>query len=90
MSIHTVGKLPTASGTNLLGLVFKMIHFELSQRDGDCCRRAIEVERWKGLLLERGLQGGGNKEAAGDYRSRSVEEGPDRKRAAGVGGSRRK
>ena len=36
----------------------------------------------------RGLRSGGHKEAAGSYRSRSREEGPGRKRAAG--GSRRK
>ena len=44
-------------------------------------QEAIEVEVWKKVLVERELQGAEQKEAAGSYRSRSVEEGPARKLA---------
>ena len=35
-----------------------MIHFERSPPDGDCFRRAIEVDDRKGVPVERKLRGG--------------------------------
>ena len=49
-----------------------IIHFELSQPDGDCYRRAKEVERQKGFLDERELRGG---EAEGSRRKQ--QEAPE-------------
>ena len=61
-----------------------VIHFERSPPDGECYRRAIEVEGQKGVPFEREQRGGQKKEAAGSYRSRSLEGVPaEREQRAG-------
>ena len=47
---------------------------------------AIDAEHLKKGLAERELRGGNQKEAAGDYTSRGLEEGPGQKRAVGGAG----
>ena len=53
-----------------------IIHFERSPPEGDCYRRAIEVEVRKGSQSKESCVGGQKKEAAGSYRSRSLEKVP--------------
>ena len=54
----------------------KIIHFERSPPEGDCDRRAIEVEGLRGPQSKESYGGGQKKEAAGIYRSRGPEEVP--------------
>jgi hypothetical protein len=62
-----------------------IIHFERSPPDGECYRRAIEVEGQKGVPFEREQRGGQKKEAAGSYRSRSLEGVPAEREQRGGG-----
>jgi hypothetical protein len=64
----------------------KIIHFERSPPDGECYRRAIEVEVGKRSQSNESCGGGGQKkEAAGSYRSRSLEKVPVERELRGGG-----
>jgi hypothetical protein len=67
----------------------KIIHFERSPPDGNCYRRAIEVEGRKGVPVEEELRGGERRKQQEAIEVEAPRRGPSQKRGAGRGEAER-